>query len=85
MVDTGKFDVLCLTSLYHSSTPMKPANRRTLLQIAAVLALVLVCLVFRRVFYFFELATLELRYFWWLILIFAGGLWLLSLIGKIDK
>jgi hypothetical protein len=64
---------------------MTPANRRSFLQLAIVVALVLVCLVFRRVFYFFELAALELRYFWWLFLILAAGAWLVALIGKGDK
>jgi hypothetical protein len=64
---------------------MKPARRRTFLQLAVVGALVLVCLVFRRVFYVFELAALELRYFWWLFLILAAGAWLVSMIGKGDK
>ncbi len=64
---------------------MNPAPRRTLIQFTAVLVLVLICLVFRRVFYFFEFATLELRYFWWLFLILAIGLWLVSMIGQDRK
>ena len=64
---------------------MNPSTRRNLFQLGAVVALVLVCLVFRRAAYFFEIAALELRYFWWLFLILAVGLWLASLIGKPDK
>ena len=63
---------------------MPPAPRRSL-QFAIVVALVLACLVFRRVFYFFEIAALELRYFWWLFLILAGGVWLLVMIGRREK
>ncbi len=63
---------------------MNPAPRRSL-QFAIVVALVLACLVFRRVFYFFEIAALELRYFWWLFLIIGGGLWLLVMVGRKEK
>jgi hypothetical protein len=64
--------------------PMNSAPRRSL-QFAVVVALVLACLIFRRVFYFFEIAALELRYFWWLFVIIAGGLWLLVMIGRKEK
>ncbi len=63
---------------------MTPDSRKSLIQFAVVLTLVLVCLVFRRVFYFFDRAALEIRYFWWLFLILAGGLWLLTLLGRKD-
>ncbi len=64
---------------------MNLPTRRTLIQFTAVLALILICLVFRRAFYFFERSALELRYFWWLFLIFAIGLWFLSMIGPNRK
>ena len=64
--------------------PMNPAPRRSL-QVAGVVVLVLACLFFRRVFYFFEFAALELRYFWWLFLIIGGGIWLLVMIGREEK
>jgi hypothetical protein len=63
---------------------MTPDSRKSLLQFAVILALVLVCLVFRRVFYTFERAALEIRYFWWLFLILAAGLWLLTKLGRKD-
>ena len=34
---------------------------------------------------FFEIAALELRYFWWLFLIIGGGVWLLVMIGRKEK
>jgi hypothetical protein len=64
---------------------MNPSTRRNFRHLGIVVVLVLVCLVFRRVFYAFELAALELRYFWWLFLILAVGLWLVSRIGKPDR
>ena len=43
---------------------------------AFVLILVGACVLFPRVLAFVELAARELRYFWWLILIAAIGVWL---------
>jgi hypothetical protein len=62
---------------------MNPATRRTLF--FAVVVLVLASLVFRRGAYAFESIALELRYFWWLVLILGGGLWLLLSLGKPGK
>ncbi len=64
---------------------MSPATRSTVRQIAGVLAVILICLVFRRGFYVVERAALELRYFWWLFLIVAAGIWLLVAIGRQDR
>ncbi len=61
---------------------MNPENRRSLIWLVGVVVLVLLCLVFRRVFYVVELAALELRYLWWLILIVIIGGWLASLAGR---
>ncbi len=44
--------------------------------VIGVLVLVGACLLFPRVLAFVELAARELRYFWWLILIAALGVWL---------
>jgi hypothetical protein len=63
---------------------MSPVPRRSL-QVAVVVVLVLACLIFRRVFYFFEFAALEFRYFWWLFLIIGAGIWLLVMIGREEK
>ena len=64
------------------SIPMKSENRRSLVWLAGVGVLVLLCLLFRRVFYVVELAALELRYLWWLVLIVVIGAWLASLVGR---
>jgi hypothetical protein len=40
------------------------------------------CLLFPRVLAFAELAARELRYFWWLVLILALGVWLAFFVGK---
>jgi hypothetical protein len=64
---------------------MKPVTRTNLRQMCLVVILVLVCLFFRRVFYFFDLVAIEVRYFWWLFLILAVGLWLLTMIGRLGK
>ena len=61
---------------------MTPATRRNIFKYAAVVALILICLVFRRAFYVFERAALGLRYFGWLLLTLVAGVWLLSMIGR---
>ncbi|QYM79006.1 hypothetical protein K0B96_17140 [Horticoccus luteus] len=43
---------------------------------AALIALVLLCLLFPRMLAFAEIAGRELRYLWWLVLIIAVCLWL---------
>lgn len=49
-------------------------RRRAILQLVVLLAIVLgLILIFPRVFAFVELAAVELRYFWWLILLVALG------------
>jgi hypothetical protein len=40
------------------------------------------CLAFPRVLAFVELAARELRYFWWLVLILALGVWLAFFVGR---
>lgn len=57
-------------------------NRRFLAITASVVALVVACLLFPRVLAFVELAARELRYFWWLILIAALGVWLAFFYGR---
>ena len=37
---------------------------------------------FPRVLAFVELAARELRYFWWLVLLFALGIWLALFFGR---
>lgn len=53
------------------------SQRRRWLAAAVVVGLVgVACLLFPRVLAFAELAARELRYFWWLILLVAVGIWL---------
>lgn len=53
------------------------SQRRRWLAAAVVVGLVgVACLLFPRVLAFAELAARELRYFWWLILLVAVGVWL---------
>jgi hypothetical protein len=56
-------------------------RRRIGLIVAAVL-LVLSVVLFPRVLAFTELAARELRYFWWLILLLALGVWLAFFVGN---
>jgi hypothetical protein len=61
---------------------MSPAARRNLALLGAVLLLLAACIAFPRVLAFVELAARELRYFWWLVLILALGVWLAFFFGK---
>lgn len=51
-------------------------NRRIIAFVIAFLILGALCLLFPRMLAFVELASRELRYLWWLILIAAIGVWL---------
>lgn len=55
---------------------MSVRRNRILAYVIALLLLAGLCMVFPRVLAFVELAARELRYFWWLILIVAFGVWL---------
>ncbi|HEY0945495.1 MAG TPA: hypothetical protein VGD81_09510 [Opitutaceae bacterium] len=61
---------------------MSPASRRNLLLLAGVLLLVMAGIAFPRLLAFAELAARELRYFWWLVVLLALGLWLAFFFGK---
>lgn len=50
--------------------------------VGALIALALLCLLFPRVLAFVEIAGRELRYLWWLVLIFALGIWLSFFFGR---
>ncbi len=64
---------------------MSPRTRAGL-QIGVLLAVVLaLVLVFPRAYAFVEMAARELRYFWWLILLVAMGIWLIWGIGRKPK
>jgi len=56
---------------------------RAILQVT-VLILVIgsLVLIFPRAYAFVEMSARELRYFWWLILILALGLWLIFGLGR---
>jgi cytochrome bd-type quinol oxidase subunit 2 len=62
---------------------MSPASRQNLL--LAAIVLILAGLILRGGSYALERAALELRYFWWLIVILGGGLWLLIRLGPGHK
>jgi len=64
---------------------MNPRTR-ALIQVAILLVVVAgLALVFPRVDAFVERAARELRYFWWLILMVALGLWLVFGLGRKSK
>lgn len=56
-------------------------RRKILFAVAAVLIVLAVAL-FPRVLAFVELAARELRYFWWLVLLLALGIWLAFFYGR---
>ena len=56
---------------------MNPQVRAALRWLILVAVLVLLALLFKPVLAFVEMAALELRYFWWLILLVALAVWLI--------
>lgn len=56
--------------------PVFPRSRRWCSVVGSVALVGVACLLFPRVMAFAELAARELRYFWWLILLVAVGIWL---------
>ena len=59
---------------------------RAALQIGVLLGVVIaLVVVFPRAYSFVEMAARELRYFWWLILLVALGVWLVWGIGRKPK
>lgn len=64
---------------------MNPRTRAAL-QIGILLAVVVaLVLLFPRAYAFAEMAARELRYFWWLILLLALGVWLIWGLGRKPK
>jgi hypothetical protein len=55
---------------------MSPVSRRNLSLFGGAAVLVLLALLFPPLRAFAELASRELRYLWWLVLIAALGIWL---------
>lgn len=64
---------------------MNPQVRAALRWLVLVAVLVLLALLFKPVLAFVEMAALELRYFWWLILLVALAVWLIWGIGRKPK
>lgn len=64
---------------------MNPQLRAALRWLVLVAVLVLLALLFKPVLAFVEMAALELRYFWWLILLVALAVWLVWGLGRKPK
>lgn len=64
---------------------MNPQVRAALRWLVLVGVLVLLALLFKPVLAFVEMAALELRYFWWLILLVALAVWLIWGVGRKPK
>ncbi len=64
---------------------MNPQVRAALRWLILVGVLVLLALLFKPVLAFVEMAALELRYFWWLILLVALAVWLIWGVGRKSK
>ncbi|MSU31621.1 MAG: hypothetical protein EXS25_02960 [Pedosphaera sp.] len=63
-------------------TPFQRAAARLMVLLAALVALVLL---FKPVLIFVEMAAVELRYFWWLILLLSLAGWLIWGVGRKSK
>lgn len=61
------------------------ARAHKIFLVSAGVLLVLAVVAFPRVLAFVELGARELRYFWWLVLLVAFGLWLAFFFGKKRK
>ena len=61
---------------------MSRSRNRTIAYVIAGALVIALCLLFPRALAFAELAARELRYFWWLILIAAVGVYLVFFVGK---
>ncbi len=64
---------------------MNPQVRAALRWLVLVAVLVLLAVLFKPVLAFVEMAALELRYFWWLILLVALAVWLIWGVGRKPK
>jgi hypothetical protein len=61
---------------------MTPRARRVVGVLVVAAFFIGACLAFPRLLAFVELAARELRYFWWLILMLALGVWLAFFVGR---
>ena len=64
---------------------MTQETRKKILAVVMVLAAIAVCIIFPRISSFVALAAREIRYFWWLILIVAIGIYLTFFFGRNKK
>lgn len=64
---------------------MNPRVRAALRWLVLIAVLVLLALLFKPVLAFVEMAAIELRYFWWLILLVALAVWLIWGVGRKPK
>ncbi|MSU28033.1 MAG: hypothetical protein EXS27_08965 [Pedosphaera sp.] len=64
---------------------MNPQVRAALRWLVLIAVLVVLALLFKPVLAFVEMAALELRYFWWLILLVALAVWLIWGVGRKPK
>ena len=64
---------------------MSPRLRAALQIIVLVAVTVVLVLVFPATLRFVEMAALELRYFWWVILLVALAVWLIWGVGRKPK
>ena len=64
---------------------MNPQVRAALRWLVLIAVLVVLALLFKPVLAFVEMAALELRYFWWLILLVALAVWLIWGVGRRPK
>jgi type VI protein secretion system component VasK len=64
---------------------MNPRVRAALRWLVLIAVLVVLALLFKPVLAFVEMAALELRYFWWLILLVALAVWLIWGVGRKPK
>ena len=64
---------------------MNPRVRAALRWLVLIAVLVVLALLFKPVPAFVEMAALELRYFWWLILLVALAVWLIWGVGRKPK
>lgn len=53
--------------------------------VGMIFVVIILCLIFPAVFEFVKAYTGELRFFWWIILLLALGLWLMFGVGKAKK
>ena len=64
---------------------MNPRRVFLLAVTAAVIVIIVLCLIFPAVFDFVKASSGELRFFWWVILLVALAIWLLLWAGKNKK